>query len=103
VAKDKLFSTSIKPRSKQPNQVLRTANVGRSALQTQYDQDPYTTNSNTIKKTPHLPKTAMAPASPVHQRPKSVSVNTPKRKTTKPSAYTGVFGAFKRSKQAFEC
>lgn len=104
MAKDKLFSTSNKQRTKQENQVLRTANVGKSALQSQYDQDPYTTNSNTIKKTPHLPRTGTAPASPVHQRPKSISVKAPRwqRKTSKPSAYTGAYGAFQRVKKTFE-
>jgi hypothetical protein len=73
--KDKLFSTSMKQRSTPPAQVVRTTNPGNSSLQAPLDDDPFTETTNTIKKTPSLPRTGKAPASPVGQRKKTVSTS----------------------------
>jgi hypothetical protein len=104
LAKDKLFSTSNKQRTKQPNQVLRTANIGKSSLQTQYDQQPYATSDTGIPKRPALPKTGSAPFRIPSQRPKHVAVS-PKnarwqRKGGRPSAYSGLQGRFRQAKKA---
>jgi hypothetical protein len=103
MAKDKLFSTSNKQRTKQPAQVLRTTNVGDTSLQPNYDLEPFTSGSNTMNMHPRLPKKSPAPESPVHQRPKHVSVS-PKnsrwqRKTSRPSAFTGLYARFSQVKR----
>lgn len=80
VAKDKLFSTSSKQRRSQPGQVTRTTNAGKSSVQTQLDTQPFTDNVDGLtNKNGPMVKTSAAPASPVSQRPKSISTNNIRR------------------------
>jgi hypothetical protein len=80
MAKGKLFSTSNKQRRTQPGQVVRTTNQGNSSLQSPLDNDPFdeTVDGITNQNSPMV-KTAAAPASPVSQRPKTVSTNNLRR------------------------
>jgi hypothetical protein len=80
MAKDKQFSTSNKQRRTQPAQVTRTTNAGQSSLQSQLDTQPFTDNVDGItNKNSSMVKTGKAPASPVSQRPKTVSTNNLRR------------------------
>jgi hypothetical protein len=80
MAKGKQFSTSNKQRRTQPAQVTRTTNAGQSSLQSQLDTQPFTDNVDGItNKNSSMVKTGKAPASPVSQRPKTVSTNNLRR------------------------
>lgn len=75
MAKDKLFSTSMKPRRTPPGQVTRTTNPGNSSFQAPLDTEPFDETEDGLEQQPAMTKTGTAPASPTAQRPKTVGTS----------------------------